>query len=95
MSENPNYNNISLSNSNSFEGQSQNKNSKIPQNISLPKQTALPLICFVDNKFIIPDEARHLLSSQKYDNIGIISLVGKYRTGKSFLLNRVLLEKNK
>ena len=25
------------------------------------------------------------------ENIGIISLVGKYRTGKSFLLNRVIL----
>ena len=93
MSENKNYNNISLSNSNSFEGQSQNKNSKIPQNISLPKQTALPLISFVDNKFIIPEEARQLLISQNHENIGIISLVGKYRTGKSFLLNRVLLEK--
>ena len=93
MSENQNYNNISLSNSNSFEGQSQNKNSKIPQNISLPKQTALPLISFVDNKFIIPEEARQLLISQNHENIGIISLVGKYRTGKSFLLNRVLLEK--
>ena len=58
-----------------------------------PTQTALPFVVFSDNKFIIPEAARQLLSSQKYNNIGIISLVGKYRTGKSFLLNRVLLER--
>ena len=58
-----------------------------------PKQTALPFVIFSDNKFIIPEEARQLLNNPKYSNIGIISLVGKYRTGKSFLLNRVLLER--
>ena len=58
-----------------------------------PKQVALPFVMFSDNKFIIPDEARQLLINQKYNNIGIISLVGKNRTGKSFLLNRVLLER--
>ena len=61
-------------------------------NIVLPK--ALPLVVFQDNKFIIPDEARNLLSQSQYKNIGIISLVGKYRTGKSFLLNRVILNQN-
>ena len=99
MSENLKENEVSLTQSNnlSFEEQFQNstKNNNHISNkkIVIPKNTALPLISFVDNKFIIPDEARHLLSSQKYDNIGIISLVGKYRTGKSFLLNRVLLER--
>ena len=45
--------------------------------------------------FIITDEAKQILSNPLYKQIGIISLVGKYRTGKSFLLNRVLLnEKN-
>ena len=68
------------------------KNQNIPNSIS-PKQTALPLVIFSNNKFIIPEESRQLLSNQKYNNIGIISLVGKYRTGKSFLLNRVLLER--
>ena len=63
--------------------------------ITIPKNQAIPLISFVDNKFIIPEEARNLLINQSNENIGIISLVGKYRTGKSFLLNRVLLEKNK
>jgi hypothetical protein len=31
------------------------------------------------------------LSQKSNENIGIVSLVGKYRTGKSFLLNRVIL----
>ena len=57
-------------------------------------QTALPLVLFEEGKFIIPEEAKNLLSQDKYKNIGIISLVGKYRTGKSFLLNRVILNRN-
>ena len=99
MSENLKENEVSLTQSNNlsfeeqFQNSSKNNNHISNKKIVIPKNTALPLISFVDNKFIIPDEARHLLSSQKYDNIGIISLVGKYRTGKSFLLNRVLLER--
>ena len=52
---------------------------------------AIPLVLFNNNKFIIPEEAKNLLSKREYAHIGIISLVGKYRTGKSFLLNRVIL----
>ena len=54
---------------------------------------ALPFVLFENGKFIIPEEAKNLLSQRAFTNIGIISLVGKYRTGKSFLLNRVLLNK--
>ena len=57
----------------------------------IPK--ALPFVIFENGQFIIPDEAKNLLSDKSFTNIGIISLVGKYRTGKSFLLNRVLLNK--
>ena len=60
-------------------------------NSSTPK--ALPFVIFENGKFIVPDEAKKLLSQKSFTNIGIISLVGKYRTGKSFLLNRVLLNK--
>ena len=56
-----------------------------------PEHAALPLVIFENSKFIIPNETKKLLFNLKYSNIGIISLVGKYRTGKSFLLNRVLL----
>ena len=58
---------------------------------STPK--AIPFVIFENGKFIVPEEAKKLLSQKSFTNIGIISLVGKYRTGKSFLLNRVLLNK--
>jgi hypothetical protein len=32
--------------------------------------------------------------NKKCNNFGIISVVGNYRTGKSYLLNRVILDKN-
>ena len=57
----------------------------------LPKNKAIPFVIYENNKFIIPKEAKNLLTNLPYKNISIISLVGKYRTGKSFLLNRVLL----
>ena len=63
------------------------------ENYKPPKQTAIPFVTFEDGKFIISDEARKLLSQKSNDTLGIISLVGKYRTGKSFLLNRVILNR--
>ena len=70
-----------------------NPNNNIESQIKQPP-TALPLVIFQDNKFIIPDQAKNLLCQSQYKNLGIISLVGKYRTGKSFLLNRVILNQN-
>ena len=58
-----------------------------------PSQIALPLVIYEEGRFIIPEESKKLLSQDQYKNIGIISLVGKYRTGKSFLLNRVILNR--
>ena len=52
---------------------------------------AMPFILFQDGKFIIQEQAKKILSQKSNENIGIVSLVGKYRTGKSFLLNRVIL----
>ena len=57
------------------------------------EQKPIPFVIFENGKFIIPQEAKALLCKETYQNIGIISLVGKYRTGKSFLLNRVLLNR--
>jgi len=88
-------------NSNMSEGEqsNENENSKeigqIDEKYIPPKQTALPFVTFENGKFIISEEARKLLSQKSNDNMGIISLVGKYRTGKSFLLNRVILERQK
>ena len=65
-------------------------NNIINTHISNSTPKALPLVLFENGKFIIPKEAKQLLNQPSFKHIGIISLVGKYRTGKSFLLNRVL-----
>ena len=57
----------------------------------IPSNEAVPFIIFEKGKFIITNQSRLLLNQKKIKHIGIISLVGKYRTGKSFLLNRVIL----
>ena len=56
---------------------------------------AIPFVTYDDltKKFLINDEAIKILSKEENKQIGILSLVGKYRTGKSFLLNRVLIQK--
>ena len=75
------------------EEKKEDKNELDLENYKPPKQTAIPFVTFEDGKFIISDEARKLLSQKSNENLGIISLVGKYRTGKSFLLNRVILNR--
>ena len=84
-----------ISQNNKKEINQNNINSKINSQISNPTPKAIPLVLFEKDKFIIPKEAKQLLNQSSYKHIGIISLVGKYRTGKSFLLNRVLLKKQK
>ena len=64
------------------------------QDDNISNNKPLPLVQFINGQFVIPSEAKDLLSSIRSKNIGIISLVGKYRTGKSFLLNRVLLNQS-
>ncbi len=59
------------------------------ENEALP----IPFISFnLKNGFILNPKAVEFLMSLKDSKIGIISIVGKYRTGKSFLVNRVLLD---
>ena len=41
--------------------------------------------------FTISQEARELLKSLGNEHVGVIAVAGKYRTGKSLLLNRILL----
>jgi RNase P protein component len=59
----------------------------------LPEKKALSLI-YYDNEegFKVSDEAKDFLMSIK-EKIGVIVVAGKYRTGKSFLLNRIILGK--
>ena len=70
-----------------------NQTSQNDPSYTPPSHTALPLVIFENGKFLIPEEAKKLLSQKSLKKIGIISLVGKYRTGKSFLLNRVILNR--
>ena len=57
----------------------------------IPSNTAVPFIIYENGKFIITNLSKLILNQKKITHLGIISLVGKYRTGKSFLLNRVIL----
>ena len=71
--------------------------SELKQTQKPSAQTAVPFVT-VDSKtkkFIINEEAIKILTQPENKQIGIVSLVGKYRTGKSFLLNRVLIERKK
>ena len=73
-----------------------NEDNKKDAQISLEKQIksqskAIPFILFQNGKFIIQEQAKNILCQKTNERIGIISLVGKYRTGKSFLLNKVIL----
>ena len=53
---------------------------------------AIPFILFVEEKgFIITPEAEKFLNSLSDKKLGVVSIVGKYRTGKSFFINRILL----
>ena len=56
----------------------------------------IPFITFDSSlkKFTISKEAKKIITNPNYKEVGIISLVGKYRTGKSFLLNRFLKQIN-
>ena len=88
-------NGISLNNKTEINNNHININNKMPTQIMNSSPRAIPLVIFENGKFIIPKEAKELLNQPSFTNIGIISLVGKYRTGKSFLLNRVLLNRQK
>lgn len=41
------------------------------------------------------EEAREFLETIRDEPVGVIAVAGKYRTGKSFLLNRIMLQQTK
>lgn len=59
-------------------------------------EKAIPLVTWnnSNNKFELDSEAKEILSLIK-GPIGVIAVAGMYRTGKSYLLNRVLLNVQK
>lgn len=59
-------------------------------------ELAIPFIIFSDNEgFKISQEAKDFLGTLALKRIGVISVVGKYRTGKSYFINKVLLSHNR
>jgi hypothetical protein len=44
---------------------------------------AIPFIIYHNKQFVITDEAKEFLATLEGKKLGIISIVGKYRTGKS------------
>lgn len=59
----------------------------------LPEHRALSLIYHDEHKgFQVSQEAVDFLSNIK-EKVGVVVVAGKYRTGKSFLLNRIILNK--
>ena len=63
------------------------------ENYGPPKQTSVLFVTFENNKFKKSEEAKKLLSQKWNDNLCLISLRGKYKLGKSFLLKRVILNR--
>ena len=63
---------------------------------TLHQNQAISFISYHEKQgFILTQEAEQFLMSLGEKKLGIISIVGKYRTGKSFFVNRVLLNKQK
>lgn len=57
---------------------------------------AIPFVTFQERKgYVLTEEAEKFLNSLTETKIGVITVVGKYRTGKSFFINRVLLNQKK
>jgi polynucleotide 5'-kinase involved in rRNA processing len=54
---------------------------------------ALPFITMGKNGFEISQEASEFLASLENKKVGVICVVGKYRTGKSYFINKVLLNR--
>ena len=54
---------------------------------------AIPWVTFKNNKYVVCEEGTEFLQSLP-GKVCLVSIVGKYRTGKSFLMNRGLLQAN-
>lgn len=56
--------------------------------------SAIPFIKFVpeDGKFELDAEAEAFLKGLVNTKLGVVAVCGKYRTGKSYLLNKLFVE---
>ena len=53
---------------------------------------AIPFITYSNNMFEIHPSAIDFLNSLKQQKVSIVSVIGKYRSGKSFLINQALIK---
>lgn len=53
----------------------------------------LPFVVYQGDKFHVNPEAVEFLNSLNNTKLAVVALAGKYRTGKSFLLDRVMLQR--
>lgn len=58
-----------------------------------PNAQAIPFIINKDGEFTVTPEAEAFLKSLAGRKIGVVCIVGKYRTGKSYLINKVILQR--
>jgi hypothetical protein len=60
--------------------------------VETKQSVAIPFIMFtVENGFQINPEAAEFIGQLK-GKIGVIAVCGKYRTGKSYILNKLFME---
>ena len=72
--------------------QQQNRYQDRPASQNVSESVAIPFISYTPERgFEINPEAVEFLMGLK-QNLGVISVCGKYRTGKSYLLNKLFLE---
>jgi len=58
-----------------------------------PSGHPIPFIVNKDGEFVVAPESEAFLKSLSGRKIGVVCIVGKYRTGKSYLINKVLLQR--
>lgn len=58
-----------------------------------PEGQAIPFIVNHQDNFVVTPEATTFLQSLSGRPIGVVCIVGKYRTGKSYLINKVILQR--
>jgi hypothetical protein len=65
------------------------KHSKIPHNLS--KTLAIPFVLYTpESGFQIAEEASEFLATLT-QTVSVVAVCGKYRTGKSYLMNKLFL----
>ena len=62
-------------------------------NVQKPQGNPIPFIINENDEFKVTEGAIKFLEKLKGKKIGVVCVVGKYRTGKSYLINKVILDR--